>query len=50
MLFILLGANGAGKTTTFRMLINDIKPTSGKIVINGKNINEMVIDQLNFFF
>ncbi len=50
MLFILSGANGAGKTTTFRMLINDIKSTSGKIVINGKNINEMVIDQLNFFF
>ncbi|CAF5225844.1 unnamed protein product, partial [Rotaria magnacalcarata] len=27
--FGLLGANGAGKTTTFRMLINDIKSTSG---------------------
>jgi ABC-type multidrug transport system ATPase subunit len=37
-----LGANGAGKTTTFRMLVNDIKPTLGKIIINGKNINEMV--------
>ena len=37
-----LGANGAGKTTTFRMLVNDIKPSSGKIIINGKNINEMV--------
>lgn len=41
--FGLLGANGAGKTTTFRMLVNDIKPSSGKIIINGKNINEMVI-------
>jgi ABC-type multidrug transport system ATPase subunit len=38
-----LGANGAGKTTTFRMLINDIKPTSGKIIINGKNINKNVV-------
>jgi len=37
-----LGANGAGKTTTFRMLINDLKPTSGDIIINGKNINKMV--------
>ncbi|CAF3435385.1 unnamed protein product [Rotaria sp. Silwood1] len=38
--FGLLGANGAGKTTTFRMLINDIQPTAGEILINGKNINQ----------
>ncbi len=38
----ILGANGAGKTTTFRMLINDLKPTSGEIIINGKNINKIV--------
>lgn len=38
----LIGANGAGKTTTFRMLINDVKPTSGKIIINGYDINKMV--------
>ncbi|CAF4216122.1 unnamed protein product, partial [Rotaria sordida] len=38
--FGLLGANGAGKTTTFRMLVNDIKSTSGKIIINGRNINQ----------
>ena len=31
-----LGANGAGKTTTFRMLVNDIKPSSGEIIINWK--------------
>ena len=36
------GANGAGKTTTFRMLINDIKPSAGQIVINGININQSV--------
>jgi len=28
-----LGTNGAGKTTTFRVLINDIEPTSGDISI-----------------
>ena len=38
----ILGVNGAGKTTTFRMLINDLKPTSGQIIINGKDINKMV--------
>ncbi|CAF2548505.1 unnamed protein product [Rotaria sp. Silwood2] len=42
--FGLLGANGAGKTTTFRMLINDLKPTSGEIIINGKDINKMKRD------
>ncbi|CAF0922953.1 unnamed protein product [Adineta ricciae] len=42
--FGLLGANGAGKTTTFRMLINDLKPTSGDIIINGKNINKIERD------
>lgn len=31
--FGLLGTNGAGKTTTFRVLINDIQPTSGQINI-----------------
>lgn len=37
-----LGANGAGKTTTFRMLINDLKLTSGNIFINGRSINQSV--------
>lgn len=34
----LLGANGAGKTTLMRLLCNIQNPTSGKIVLNGKNI------------
>lgn len=34
----LLGANGAGKTTLMRLLCNLQTPTSGKIVLNGKNI------------
>jgi len=44
--FGLLGANGAGKTTTFRMLINDIKATSGEILINGMNINNIQVRRL----
>ncbi len=34
----LLGPNGAGKTTTFRMIVGLIRPDSGTISIDGKNI------------
>lgn len=36
--FGLLGLNGAGKTTTFSILTGQLKPTSGKAFINGKDI------------
>ena len=34
----LLGANGAGKTTLMRLLCNIHNPTSGRILLNEKNI------------
>ncbi|MFX1285850.1 MAG: ABC transporter ATP-binding protein [Promethearchaeota archaeon] len=33
-----IGPNGAGKTTLFNLLTGFIKPTSGKVMFNGKNI------------
>jgi lipopolysaccharide export system ATP-binding protein len=35
----LLGPNGAGKTTVFYMVVGFIKPTSGRIWLNGKDIS-----------
>ncbi len=34
----LLGPNGAGKTTTFYMVIGIQKPTTGKVLLNGRDI------------
>lgn len=36
--FGLLGPNGAGKSTTFKMLCGLLKPTEGKALINGVNL------------
>jgi len=34
----LLGPNGAGKTTSFYMIVGLIRPTSGKVFFNGRNV------------
>lgn len=38
--FGLLGPNGAGKSTTFKMLCGLLKPTEGKALINGVNLQK----------
>lgn len=39
----LLGPNGAGKTTSFYMTVGLLKPTSGKVTIDGNDITELPI-------
>lgn len=37
----LLGPNGAGKTTSFYMVVGFHKPTSGQILLDGKNVTQL---------
>ena len=48
----LLGPNGCGKTTSIGMMLGLIKPTSGNIYIDGKDINKseksLLLSLINF--
>lgn len=37
----LLGPNGAGKTTVFYMVVGFIRPTAGRIWLNGKDVSNL---------
>src|SRR5206468_5526015 len=39
----LLGPNGAGKTTTFNMVVGLIKPESGTVTFEGRNITHLAM-------
>ena len=41
----LIGPNGAGKTTVFNMLTKVYEPTTGAVLINGKDLHGMNIVQ-----
>tara|TARA_B100000900_G_scaffold409577_1_gene425753 strand:- start:821 stop:1549 length:729 start_codon:yes stop_codon:yes gene_type:complete len=47
----LLGPNGCGKTTTIGMILGLLKPTGGKVLINGNNIEKnkiSILHKMNF--
>src|SRR5438445_6116263 len=47
-IFGFLGANGAGKTTTMRMILDIIRPDSGSITWNGKDMREIPRHNLGY--
>ncbi len=44
----ILGPNGCGKTTTIGMILGLLKPSNGKVLINGKEIEKHREDLLNY--
>ena len=45
--FTLLGPSGCGKTTTLRAITGFIKPSSGKITINDRDITDIPVEKRN---
>jgi ABC-2 type transport system ATP-binding protein len=47
-IFAMLGPNGAGKSTTIRMILDILKPDTGKIAVLGGELNDQRKDRIGY--
>ncbi len=45
----LTGPSGAGKSTLLKLILRQMRPSEGQVVVNGRNLNAMKRSQLPFF-
>ena len=48
-LYLIKGESGSGKTTLLNMIIRDLKPDTGNIYIDGKDLEEFNNEELNYY-
>ena len=44
---VILGASGSGKSTLLKLIIGLLKPDSGRVLINGKEISSLTEKEIN---
>ena len=44
---VILGASGSGKSTLLKLIIGLLKPTAGKVLVNGKDMATLSEPELN---
>ena len=47
-IFAMLGPNGSGKTTTMRMILDILKPDTGRIAVLGKPLDDATKDRIGY--
>lgn len=45
-IFVIMGLSGSGKSTLVRLLNRLIEPTSGEVIVDGRNITDMSVSEL----
>ena len=45
----IVGSSGAGKSTLMRLLLREEVPTSGRIIVNGKNVRKLRRREIPYF-
>lgn len=45
----IVGSSGAGKSTLMRLLLREETPTSGRVIVNGRNVGEMKQRDIPYF-